>query len=613
MGLRFGGGDRAGAHPDHRLARPQDRRAWTPAATARACTRSPCPRIGGLAIVIGILVPALLFVDLDGPYPGILIGTAGGRRASACSTTRAGCAPGPSCSAVVAARADPGARLAPDDGPPERAGGRLGQPRLGLAYPITILWIAFLANLVNLIDGMDGLAAGIVAIAAGAFALLAVSFGAHRRRRAGRHRLRRDARRSCAATTTRRRSSWATAGRWRSATCSARIAVQGVLKTAATIALAGPLLVMAVPILDTSFVVLKRLKYRARPGAPTTTTSTTASCASASRSGAPRRTCTCGRCCWRPTRSCCASCRRGRSATGTSAHSLIAGVVGLGVLAASLWMVYALEILKARHLRAIGLRPLRARGADGGRRGERESARRPSRLSALVQPACRLARSSPGQRQPQQLARVAPAPAARTRAPRRLRSIFTSAGSVRKRRRPSRASCSSTAPMRALEDRPDGRAEHGGLAVHGAARPTRARRRTRPGCGRPRRARARSRARARARATACALLGRAREHDGLGALAAPTRCAQQPRAAAGSPSRRGRARRRGRCGRRRAAARGRRPSWSSTAAVGLEVRQVVLLLEARVADRAWPAARRSGAAARPGSRPAPARGWPAGS
>src|SRR5205823_1513640 len=52
-----------------------------------------------------------------------------------------------------------------------------GSVNLGWAsYPITILWIAFLANLVNLIDGMDGLAAGIVAIAAGSFALLAVSF-----------------------------------------------------------------------------------------------------------------------------------------------------------------------------------------------------------------------------------------------------------------------------------------------------------------------------------------------------------------------------------------------------------------------------------------------------
>src|SRR5881397_4134017 len=43
------------------------------------------------------------------------------------------------------------------------------------------------------------------------------------------------------------------------------LAVEGVFKSAATIALAAPLLVMAVPILDTSFVVAKRLKYRRAP------------------------------------------------------------------------------------------------------------------------------------------------------------------------------------------------------------------------------------------------------------------------------------------------------------------------------------------------------------
>src|SRR6266496_2700762 len=53
---RIGGVDRGGDRP-------------------RVHTR-PVPRIGGLAIVIGILVPAPMFVDLDGPYPGILIGTA---------------------------------------------------------------------------------------------------------------------------------------------------------------------------------------------------------------------------------------------------------------------------------------------------------------------------------------------------------------------------------------------------------------------------------------------------------------------------------------------------------------------------------------------------------
>ena len=39
-------------------------------------------------------------------------------------------------------------------------------------------------------------------------------------------------------------------------------AVQGALKTNAVVALAFPMLVLAVPILDTGFVVAKRLKYR---------------------------------------------------------------------------------------------------------------------------------------------------------------------------------------------------------------------------------------------------------------------------------------------------------------------------------------------------------------
>jgi UDP-GlcNAc:undecaprenyl-phosphate GlcNAc-1-phosphate transferase len=41
----------------------------------------------------------------------------------------------------------------------------------------------------------------------------------------------------------------------------AAVSIQGLLKTAATVALLFPLLVLAVPILDTSFVVARRLKH----------------------------------------------------------------------------------------------------------------------------------------------------------------------------------------------------------------------------------------------------------------------------------------------------------------------------------------------------------------
>jgi UDP-GlcNAc:undecaprenyl-phosphate GlcNAc-1-phosphate transferase len=135
----------------------------------------------------------------------------------------------------------------------------------------------------------------------------------------------------------------------------ATVAVQGVLKTAATIALVAPLLVVAVPILDTSFVVLKRLKYRRPPwradqnhfyhrfmriGFSERKTAAylhlwaglLAASAILVRFVPPRP--------------------RGQ---WDLENSLIVAGVGVFVLAASLWMVYTLEIVKARHLRVLGL------------------------------------------------------------------------------------------------------------------------------------------------------------------------------------------------------------------------------------------------------------------
>jgi UDP-GlcNAc:undecaprenyl-phosphate GlcNAc-1-phosphate transferase len=236
-----------------------------------------------------------------------------------------------------------------------------------LAVPLTVLWIAGLANLVNLIDGMDALAAGIVSIAAFSFAILAISFG----------RLNAAALAAivCGATLAFLRHNYHPAriimgdtGALALGFVLATIAVQGVLKTAASIALVMPLLVLAVPILDTSFVVLKRLKYRRPPW-------------NADQNHFYHR-----------------FMRIGFSQRRTAAYlhvwagllaawailvrfvpprprgewdlenTLVVGAVGLAVLAASLWMVYTLEILKARHLRAFGL------GRFAIREEEREAA-----------------------------------------------------------------------------------------------------------------------------------------------------------------------------------------------------------------------------------------------
>ncbi|MDA0172057.1 undecaprenyl/decaprenyl-phosphate alpha-N-acetylglucosaminyl 1-phosphate transferase [Solirubrobacter taibaiensis] len=127
--------------------------------------------------------------------------------------------------------------------------------------PLTMFALVLLMNIVNFSDGADGLAAGVCAIAAVAFAIIAFDLG---RRTAG-------------------TLSAITAGAalgfllWNfppakifMGDCGSNllglllgaVIVEGTLKTNALIALVGPLVVLAVPLLDTGFVVLKRIKYR---------------------------------------------------------------------------------------------------------------------------------------------------------------------------------------------------------------------------------------------------------------------------------------------------------------------------------------------------------------
>ena len=134
----------------------------------------PIPRIGGLAIVIGIAVPMAVFMKPEGRYLGILLGALMVAALGLIDDIKGINASVKMVGIVVAALI------------PVAAFGMtwesVGLPLVGnfdlgwVAYPLTVFWIAALANLVNLIDGMDSLASGIVAIAAGSFAILAVSF-----------------------------------------------------------------------------------------------------------------------------------------------------------------------------------------------------------------------------------------------------------------------------------------------------------------------------------------------------------------------------------------------------------------------------------------------------
>jgi UDP-GlcNAc:undecaprenyl-phosphate/decaprenyl-phosphate GlcNAc-1-phosphate transferase len=125
----------------------------------------------------------------------------------------------------------------------------------------TVIGIVAMINVINLIDGVDGLAAGVAVISGLTLATIALS-------------LDRTAAGVLAALVAGGalgflRWGFPPASTFMGDTGSnllgyllGTVAVQGALKTNAVIALFIPLIILAVPILDTGFVVAKRLKYR---------------------------------------------------------------------------------------------------------------------------------------------------------------------------------------------------------------------------------------------------------------------------------------------------------------------------------------------------------------
>jgi UDP-GlcNAc:undecaprenyl-phosphate GlcNAc-1-phosphate transferase len=239
----------------------------------RGLSDAPTPRLGGLAILAGILVAGLLFLPvrgdsivaeqtraiLAGALVAALVGTADDIWDLPAPVKLAG--------QVLAAMI------------PVLSGVRvdtftlpfLGHVDLGDASgPVTVIGIVAVMNIVNFTDGVDGLAAGVCTIAAATLAIIALSLD-----------------KACldgAATCTGAGVLAAIvagasfgflyhnfhpasifmgdAGSNMLGLLLACIAIQGTIKTAAIVALFFPLTVLAVPIIDGAFVVMKRIKYR---------------------------------------------------------------------------------------------------------------------------------------------------------------------------------------------------------------------------------------------------------------------------------------------------------------------------------------------------------------
>jgi UDP-GlcNAc:undecaprenyl-phosphate GlcNAc-1-phosphate transferase len=225
----------------------------------RGLHQFPTPRLGGLAILVAVAVSALIWLPNDRQTHGILIGAGVIALVGAFDDLLELSADFKLVGQLLAAAV------------PVAAGVRVSNFTLPFvhrvdlttpeAYVLTILGIVALMNVVNFIDGVDGLAAGVCTIAAGTFAAIALS-------------LDRDTAGVLALII-----AGASLGYLRHGFHPASIflgdsgsnllgyllgvvIVQGALKTNALVALAFPLVILAVPILDSSFVIAKRIKYR---------------------------------------------------------------------------------------------------------------------------------------------------------------------------------------------------------------------------------------------------------------------------------------------------------------------------------------------------------------
>jgi UDP-GlcNAc:undecaprenyl-phosphate GlcNAc-1-phosphate transferase len=229
-----------------------------PGETRRVHTH-PVPRLGGIALLLGIFVPALAFLELDGPYRGILLGAAIATTVGVIDDFRGLPWWGKLGGQVAAGAVAVGFGVTVD---------RFTFPGFGsqelpewAAGAATIVWVVAIMNMVNFLDGMDGLAAGICAIAGSTFAIIGLSLGAPEAALlsaivAG----------ACFGFLHHNfypaRIFMGDSGALLLGFLLATLAIEGLVKTAALATLVLPLLVLAIPIVDTSFVFAKRLKYR---------------------------------------------------------------------------------------------------------------------------------------------------------------------------------------------------------------------------------------------------------------------------------------------------------------------------------------------------------------
>ncbi|MDX6666267.1 MAG: UDP-GlcNAc:undecaprenyl-phosphate/decaprenyl-phosphate GlcNAc-phosphate transferase [Solirubrobacteraceae bacterium] len=230
----------------------------------RGLADRPTPRLGGLAICAGTLIAALIFLPFAGEWKAVIF--------AALLITVVGAVddvfdlpPVVKLAGQVAAAWIVANQAAVDN---------FTLPfvhRVDLSHTVavvaTIVGLVLIMNAVNFTDGVDGLAAGVCAIAAASFAFIAFDIVG---RNAGTAHLAGVLSAVVAGGALGflvwnfypARVFMGDSGSNLLGLLLGSVAILGSVKTSALVGLIAPLVILAVPFLDTTFVVLKRMKYR---------------------------------------------------------------------------------------------------------------------------------------------------------------------------------------------------------------------------------------------------------------------------------------------------------------------------------------------------------------
>ena len=224
---------------------------------ARGLSERATPLFGGLAMLAAVLVAGLIWLPWDAETKGILVAAIViaviGAIDDAVELAAGWKLLGQIIAAIIPVAV--GVKVAVLTLP------FVGSVNLGAAAgPLTVFGLVALMNVVNFSDGVDGLAAGVCAIGSLAFAVIAFD-------------LDRAAAGVLAAIVAGSALGFlfhnfppakvfmGDSGANLLGLLIGCVAVQGTLKTNAVVALILPLMILAVPLLDSGFVVAKRLRY----------------------------------------------------------------------------------------------------------------------------------------------------------------------------------------------------------------------------------------------------------------------------------------------------------------------------------------------------------------